>query len=208
MNKCCIVGAGEIESLRICENDYSYIIAADGGLDSLRENHIVPNMVIGDFDSSANFKTATEEIINLPKEKDDTDLLAAIRVGLQKGFRNFDIYGCLFGTRIDHTFASLQCLSFLLNNGAVGKLFYPNSKGYVFLAEGPSETKLYEKHAYISILAFSEMVHGVTLEGFKYPLTDYIMSSSFPIGISNELVGQEGKISIRSGRVIICVHKF
>ena len=47
------------------------------------------------------------EIVRLPAEKDDTDMVAALRLGLARGYRDFRLYGAA-GGRIDHTIANLQ----------------------------------------------------------------------------------------------------
>ena len=50
---CHIVGAAEINSLRLKKSDDDIIIAADGGQITLNNYGIVPDMLIGDFDSSS-----------------------------------------------------------------------------------------------------------------------------------------------------------
>ena len=75
------------------------IIAADGGYDHIKKAGIVPDIIIGDMDSLDD-KSKTDvsclhndiEIYRLPVEKDDTDMLAAIRIGLDKGYKDFIIF--------------------------------------------------------------------------------------------------------------------
>ena len=56
---------------------------------------------------------------------------------------------------------------------------------------------------YISLIPFSEKVNGVTLEGFKYPLQNYTMGGFNSLGISNEIIADEAKISLASGQLIV-----
>ncbi len=49
-------------------------------------------------------------------------MLYALRLGLDKGYRTFHLYGGM-GGRFEHTLANLQSLSFLAEHGAVGFLF-------------------------------------------------------------------------------------
>ena len=58
-------------------------------------------------------------IHRLKPEKDDTDTLAAVREGLERGYRKFYFYGAL-GGRLDHSIANIQTLLFLKKQGAVG----------------------------------------------------------------------------------------
>ena len=48
MKLCCIVGAGPSELYTVKD---AYIIAADAGIEKLNKAGIVPDMIIGDFDS-------------------------------------------------------------------------------------------------------------------------------------------------------------
>ena len=74
------------------------MIAVDGGYDTCRKYDIVPDLIVGDFDSVQESdmpqiaeiaKIAPDHVVLLPTEKDDTDMLAAIRIGLEKAVRNF-----------------------------------------------------------------------------------------------------------------------
>ena len=118
---CFIFGAGEKTSLYETPCDGDMVIAADSGLRWLRELQIIPDYVIGDFDSlgesPAEASEATSEIISgkvvtLPCEKDTTDLYEAAETGIKKGCKSFFIYGGT-GGRLDHTLANIQLLASL-----------------------------------------------------------------------------------------------
>ncbi|MEG1848532.1 MAG: thiamine diphosphokinase, partial [Lachnospiraceae bacterium] len=111
--KCYIIGSGEFEATYFHPGREDYLIAADGGYHRFVSLGLIPNLLIGDFDSIGKFELSDEEarekgirIERLPKEKNDTDLLAAIRVGLDEGCRDFHIFGGT-GGRIDHTIANI-----------------------------------------------------------------------------------------------------
>ena len=88
---CHIVAAAPVrfEVPQIAEGDL--LIAADGGFAKCLEAGLEPNLVIGDFDSfeGALPQDLATPVIELPCAKDDTDLLAAIRIGLARGYRSF-----------------------------------------------------------------------------------------------------------------------
>lgn len=46
-------------------------------------------------------------------------------------------------------------------------------------------------------------MEGITLRGFKYPLTDYTLSNDDGIAVSNELAGEEAEVSFRKGRLLM-----
>ena len=53
---------------------------------------ISPNGILGDFDSLGHAPEG-ERVIRHPVEKDDTDMLLAVRTGMEAGCRDFIIYG-------------------------------------------------------------------------------------------------------------------
>ncbi|MBP3926388.1 MAG: thiamine diphosphokinase, partial [Clostridium sp.] len=57
---------------------------------------------------------------------------------------------------------------------------------------------------YISFLPLTEEVRGITLTGFKYPLTDKDIAIGTSLCISNELKKEEGVLELENG-VLICV---
>lgn len=117
MATCYIYGAmpcGSTEKLE--EGDL--LIAADGGYAYLQGQK--PDLVVGDFDSLG-YVPEGEQIIRHPVQKDDTDMLLAVREGLKRGYRKFVLYGGI-GGRLDHTIANLQVLAFC--RGRAVRLFY------------------------------------------------------------------------------------
>lgn len=208
---CIIVGAGEYgntldEQIEMNENDYC--IAADGGLDILRQKNIVPDMILGDMDSVKSSDKiyqsdyANSKCIVLPTEKDDTDMLAAIKEGLKAGYKNFRIYGAL-GGRLDHTLANIQCLLYLYNRGATGILYGPDTQ-LMLLGSGQSLILKDIPKRYISVFAYGSEASGVSIKGLKYEVSDYALKPDFPIGVSNEFIGKEGIISVKNGKIIVC----
>lgn len=219
-NICVISGAGEYnkkdvenmnEFLLLKGVDLSsqereiFYIAADGGISLFREEGIEPDVMIGDFDSS-NFadESVTCEKIKLPIEKDDTDMLAAIRLGLERGCDEFHILGGT-GMRLEHTFANIQCLSFLLERGSHGYIYGENRILTMIRNESIKvfEENHKEDRKYISIFANSDVVSGVTLTGFKYPLTDATIEKDYPVGVSNELIESTATIHVKNGELLI-----
>ena len=115
---CVIFGAGEYYAGTPVVPAGAYVIAADGGLDHTRQLGIVPDVVVGDFDSLEGRPPRTDvRTIALPALKDDPDMLSALKVGWSAGCREFHVYGGL-GGRIDHTISGIQLMALLARHGA------------------------------------------------------------------------------------------
>ena len=216
-SKCFIIGAGDltISELRISEEDF--VIAADGGLSYCEFLGVRPNVILGDFDSvgekEKNFienlvmqggegdETSIPEIVRLPEEKDDTDMLAAIKYGLEKGYRDFRIYAGM-GGRFDHSFANIQCLLYLKNHVATGYLC--DGTGMILVLQDESVEFQESMEGIVSVFALGRQAKGVTIRGMKYPLENAVITNDFPIGISNEFIGQKAYISVKEGE-LLCV---
>ena len=56
---------------------------------------------------------------------------------------------------------------------------------------------------YVSVIAHSERAEGVWLKGLKYELQDAVLTNSYPLGVSNELIGKEASISVKNGTLLI-----
>lgn len=205
--------AGEYESIPISVKPGDFIVAVDAGLERLLSQKIEPDLVLGDFDSLGkayfNFlekleREHPEKLMRLPVEKDDTDTIYAARICLKRGYRKFMLYGAL-GGRLDHTVANIQTLAWLKDQGADGALIGKNV--FVTVLEGE---KLLIPDGYegtFSLFALDPKVKGVTIEGMKYPLSDAVLTSTFPLGVSNEVsAGHRASVEVREGKALMILH--
>ena len=103
MKLCCIVGAGPSELY--IENG-AFVIAADAGIEKLNKAGIVPDLIIGDFDSLG-ARPSGENVRIFPVEKDDTDTMLCLKHAIGQGANDVTILGGI-GGRLDHTFANIQ----------------------------------------------------------------------------------------------------
>ena len=206
MRRCIIVGAGEFGKNKWKYEKEDYVIAADGGYEHLKKLGIVPDLLIGDMDSvKQEYDNPEIAIKKLPREKDDTDMLAAIKEGFAVGCKEFFIYGALGGERMDHSLANIQCLLYLHNHRAKGVLYGVNNR-----IELLCNDKIYypaTMKGILSIFAFGGDAKGVNEQGLKYLLQDAIVKMEFPIGISNEFIGQESMIEVKDGKLLIYIHE-
>jgi thiamine pyrophosphokinase len=161
------------------------------------------DLVIGDFDSLSE-KPEHPNAVELAREKDDTDTLAAVKHGLEKGFRRFHIYGGS-GGRFGHTMANVQMLAYLARRGARGYLY---GEGFVATCIH-NETLEFDPacKGMVSVFAYSGTAEGVYLEGLKYELRGATLSSDFPLGVSNEFTGAESRASVRDGTLLVVLEE-
>jgi thiamine pyrophosphokinase len=196
---CYIVGASNAEDLYIAPDQKHFIIAADGGLTYLEKQGISPDLTIGDFDSLG-YVPQNGSILQHPPEKDDTDMVLAIREGQQRGYNTFVLYGGL-GGRLDHTYANLQALCYLANCGAVGYLL---GDGTAVTAIKQREIRFgAEENGMLSVFCAGSCARGITLQGFKYPLEHGVFTAEIPLGVSNEFLGIPSRIAVSDGTLLV-----
>lgn len=197
-HECYIIGAGDFFGLREEPDDSDYVLAADAGYNYCRKNNIIPDLVIGDFDSLGEMPD-NPNVLRLPVEKDDTDMMYAVKLGLDKGYRRFYIYGGTGGERPDHTMANLQTLVYIADHGARAWLF---GKDYVWTVIRNESIKLSGKGT-VSVFCLDGEANGVTLKGLKYELDRARLCSGFPLGVSNSMLSEQASVSVEDGTLVI-----
>lgn len=201
---CYIFGAGERSVHDISLASHDLVIAADGGFDYLKELGLRADHVLGDFDSVLSYDLPSDSI-RYPKEKDDTDMMLAVKLGLDKGYTDFMIYGGL-GGRLDHTIANIQVLAYLSENGASGTLYSSDYAVRVVTNGTISFAKdLPENNAgnICSVFSLSDTSSSVTIHGLKYEIDNVTLTNTFPLGISNEFTGKKAYIRVEKGTIAI-----
>ncbi len=182
-------------------DDYDMFICADAGYVRAKELSIKPDYLIGDYDSSALPKK--EEYTNirvLPCEKDMTDSEAALEAAVNMGCDYIDILGGL-GGRFDHTMGNLGILSkYTCPNRHVALM---DGQNYVFMLDPGMHTISDLGYKYIGIISYGSSASNVTIENLKYELSGYELDNSTSLGVSNEFVSGNGRISFDKGRLLI-----
>jgi thiamine pyrophosphokinase len=200
MKKCVIFCAGEFDGLAAPLE--GVVIAADGGLQHTQALGIKPDVILGDFDSLG---YTPEGATVFPVEKDDTDAMLAVRRGLEMGCDSFVIYGGLDGPRLDHTVAMFQTLQYLADQGATG-CAVGNSCVATVVKNG--EIAFPENaEGIVSVFCMGADAEGVTIKGLKYGLENGKLTAGFPLGVSNHFVGENAKISVKDGSLLIIYPK-
>ncbi len=206
MKRWVILGASDIADYsaiksKIKENDF--IVCADGGMNHLKSLGLNADLYLGDFDSAKKPETDCE-VLSYPVEKDDTDTMLAIKEGLKRGCREFIIFGGL-GGRFDHTVANLQALLYAERHNASACLADENNM--IFVLKNDTAYIHKNENEKVSLFAFNESAHGITLEGFYYPLKNGTLYPFDPMGVSNYITAETGKITVKKGTLLIVISK-
>lgn len=182
-----------------------YIVAADKGLAFCLENDLKADMIVGDFDSIPGGVLDTYihryhvPVRRFDPVKDATDTEIAVRETVKAGASRAVLLGAT-GTRLDHTIGNMQCLHILLDAGVEAVI--ADSHNRISLHEAPFTVRRAEQFGqYVSFLPAGGTVEGLTLRGFKYPLTDRRVTATDSLCISNEILEDEAKVSFVSGRL-------
>ena len=202
MGICYIVGAGDYTPLPEINKD-DFIIAADGGFDSLARDGLTPNLLIGDLDSIKNAPPSIETL-RFNEKKDETDMHLAYLEGARRGFKSFALYGGT-GGRADHTFANYSLLYYITKAGHEAKLV---DKKYEARVIESTETSLSgEVGKYFSVFAIGGKAHGISIKNAAYELENGTLSPEFPLGVSNRFCDTPTHLSVKSGALLIISEK-
>lgn len=200
-----VVAGGELDPQELSHIAFDdYIITADAGMQRLIDHGIYPHLAVGDFDTTGeDYLSHLEELQiafrKLPSEKDVTDTHFALEEAVRLQPREILMLGVLGGARFDHALANLYLLEWLAKFSIPCTLI--SGRNQIRLLTGPTTITLVKGDAhYVSLLPCSSQVEGITLTGFKYPLTDATLTRGISLGVSNEIVGESGVVSIRSGK--------
>lgn len=209
MNRCVIFGGGEIADIRYTQNllqKGDYIICADRGYAYCSSINVIPDLVLGDFDSYSGKVSPKCEILRYPIEKDDTDTMLAVKEAIRRGYQEILMVGML-GGRLDHTLANIQTLVYAVQHGESAQIIDKGCRITV-IKDNQSVTIPYERGFHFSVFCHSDKAQGVSIRHAKYELEDADITNGFPIGVSNAfLPGEDAQVSVKKGILVIVANQ-
>lgn len=213
MNRILILTGGSVEKSQLQEfirmHDISAYVVVDGGLEVAHDMGIRPDYVIGDFDTvsadtlQAYMEDEKVKVVSLVPEKDYTDTYTAMEKAIELQPDEIVIFGGT-GTRLDHTISNIHLLQKPLYQGIPAYMLDGHNK--IYLIQGEHVLHRDTLHGpYVSLLPLGDAVTGITLEGFRYPLTNAVLhrKDTISLGVSNELVAEQGKITLATGVLLV-----
>ncbi len=202
MNRCIIIGGAKINNYELIRSYLKaddFNIFCDSGLCHMEPLKINPHLITGDFDSHPEPHLKVETIV-LPREKDDTDTVFAVKEALKRGFEEYLLIGAA-GERLDHTLGNLSILLMLDSMGKKARLLDDYAE-----MEIVSNDPIYVNNsfAYFSLLNISGTAKGITVKNAKYPLENAQITCEYQYGISNEVLpGRQARVSVEEGRLLL-----
>lgn len=178
--------------------DAQLYICADAGLQLAQSLQIEPDWIVGDFDSLGAVPTGNN-VMAVSPNKDDTDTILAAKYALSHDCTELIFYGAL-GGRLDHTIANIQMLRMIHTAGGQGVLV--DAHHWVTL-HYPGSIQYQKYGTYFSVFAMTPQCEGVTLEGVQYPLNHGILHNDFPLGVSNQVLGDQVTVTLEKGELLL-----
>lgn len=199
------------------------VIAADAGAVYSLKMGRSPEAVVGDLDSLRELTVWSDgtaeppktgcRLLQVPAEKDETDMELALDEAVGRGCTEVVLLGAM-GGRLDHALANLQLLASAAEAGIRVKVQDGPCQVHLMLGEGEesgeaadgafSELELSGRPGeYLSLIPLTPEVHGVTTEGLKYPLRGETLYLGRTRGISNEFVDGRARVTLRAGKLLV-----
>jgi len=210
MNKCVIIASGPIEHLDKMRDHFedAYIISVDGGLHHLDKLSILPDVIIGDFDSIdhnllSSYKEKNIPVHNYPTRKDATDSELAIDYAIELGPKEVILMG-MTGNRMDHAITNIHLLKRFWKHDILA--FVRDYYNRIYFCVG-GITLEGQKGDLLSIVPISNEVTNVKTYGLEYPLVNETLRLHESRGVSNVFLEHEVRIETGSGEFLIILSK-
>lgn len=192
-----------IDYLSFIDKDNSLLLAADGGALFLEKLGLLPDIVIGDFDSLTDnklkkYKNMGIKIIKFSTDKDETDAELAINYCLEEKVEDIIIIGSM-GGRFDQQLANVFLLEYAYHNGLNPVIREPRLK--ISIIKNQIVFKKCEGDR-LSLIPLSEKVSGVSINGCKYPLNCEDLFRYKTRGISNIIINMKATVKVLNGTLL------
>lgn len=209
--KAVIITGGEVPSKELLLNevkDADLIIGADKGCEILYKYNIIPNYILGDFDSAnINIINSMEKLgckkIKYKKEKDFTDTEIAVNLAIEKGSRRIVLLGAT-GTRYDHSLSNIGLMLKGLKKSIHIEIIDNNNR--MFLTDKNMKLEGCPGDI-ISFHAYCDLVRNLTIRGAKYELINYDLNLGDGITTSNEFINKNIELSFDNGIILVIYTK-
>ena len=188
--------------------DYDLLICADGGLKHAFKLGVIPQVAIGDFDSTPPgildyYQKTKCEFIQYAVRKDETDTELALDYALAKNPSDVDVLVGI-GTRFDHSLANIHLLKKVLDQGILGRIITENNEIMLVDSDVKIEGEIGEG---ISLMPLTQFVTHVFTTGLEYPIENGTLEIGKPYGVSNYMTHTTGCIEFKSGLLLVIKYR-
>jgi thiamine pyrophosphokinase len=176
---------------------FSFVCAADSGLDLLNRWGLEPDLVVGDMDSVSSPELLASypraEVLRFPRDKDESDTELGLRILFERGYRDVGIAGG-GGGRIDHLFAIKALFE---RPERRPRAWFTDAAAIRLIEEGSRLALPCAAGEVVSVFPLAAGASGMESGGLKWPLAGL----AWPAGgfsLSNEASGDS--FWVRAGR--------
>ena len=215
-----IVGGGsrpEETQLREACRISQVVLAADSGAQWLMECGIVPDVLLGDFDSiSPSLLAVLQENghtrwVRHRLDKDQTDMELCVEEAIRLGAARVSLYAAI-GSRIDHSLANLFLLYPFLQAGVEAWIVDARNRvtlvGHTAKKAGSCRIRLERLEGYkVSLIALGNAVSEVTTSGLQYDMRGRDLPFGSTLGVSNEFAAETAEIEFRDGLLMVLLSR-
>jgi thiamine pyrophosphokinase len=185
-SKAYIVGPLLASSDVILPEDDDTIIAVDQGLDRVLEAGLLPDIVVGDFDSVSQSGSvwldeysSEVEVVRVEARKDFSDLDLALRVCVERKMDSATLRGFI-GGRLDHQIVVLGVCAKHAQNLSITIIDADQQVSFVVAGQ----TMAIDPRSLFSLIAV-EAAARVSIQGAQYPLSNHLLEPLSDLGLSN-----------------------
>ena len=199
---------------------YDKVFVVDKGLEYADALGVVPDYIVGDFD------TVNESVLQMyeqkiekgeisayierhPAKKDATDTELAVLKAVEEAAKKITILAAT-GSRLDHVLMNLGLLLQTERAGIECFIVDETNRVQMLTSTGRKCCKIKKKEQYgyyLSVVPMTASVEKVTLEGVMYPLKDRTIYQGESLTVSNQILSDEAFISISQGTVLVIESK-
>ncbi len=210
-----VVADGEVDSealvrLSAAPDGKPMVIAADGGAARCLSAGVRPDLVVGDLDSLPSdaqeaLRKLGVEVRAVSVDKDESDTELCLLAALQHAATHITVLGALGIVRPEHSFANFLLLADPRFDGVELAIVGHGSRTWrIGTADGPGEAGIVGTAGdYVSLFALDPHVDGIHTEGLRFALQGATLPLGRPLGLSNELTADQGRVTSGRGRLLV-----
>lgn len=198
-NRALLIAAGEMDNtiLKNIISDDKLCVAIDGGYDYCIRMGIIPDIVIGDFDSLETSMINQKTISIKKTSQQETDLVKAINWAISSGIKELEIIGVESG-RSDHILGTYAALA-EINQDKVSLIDIQIHLNDFIVKYIPHKKLIkfnFEEKTHISLFCLSRSI--ISLKGTRWPLDHEEMYFSTQ-GIHNYSEDKKVEVFVHEG---------
>ena len=196
---------------------FDKVFAVDKGLEVLYKLDIVPDIIIGDFDSAdssileiydrkISSKLLDTVKLSHPVMKDESDTELAIDKAVSDGAQKITIIGAT-GKRLDHALANIGILIKLAADNIECEIIDEYNRIRLIDSDYGINEMIIEADEqfgkYISLIPIKECIKNVTLSGVLYPLDNADVKWGSSLTVSNQITNKAARIFVGDGAALL-----